>query len=47
MLEQTTRRGAIFLRCARADEDQSFLRYPPLPVLRCPGHERREGPGIE
>ena len=36
---QTTRRGALFFRCARADEDGSFVRYPPLPVLECVGHE--------
>ena len=36
---QGTRRGSVFYRCARADEDERFLRYPPLPVLRCPGFE--------
>lgn len=38
--EQASRRGSVFQRCARADEDDRFPRYPPLPVRRCPGHER-------
>lgn len=33
------RRGSVFFRCARADSDASFVRYPPLPVLTCPGYE--------
>ena len=37
--EQASRRGSVFYRCARADEDEAFVRYPPLPVLRCRGHE--------
>ena len=36
---QTTRRGSRFYRCARADRDPRFLRYPPIPVSRCPGYE--------
>ena len=39
---QTTVRGAIFYRCARADEDASFLRYPQIPVLTCTGFELDE-----
>ncbi|HEV2671447.1 MAG TPA: hypothetical protein VGU74_10155 [Gemmatimonadales bacterium] len=35
------RRGSVFYRCTRADTDARFVRYPPLPVLRCPGYERR------
>jgi len=35
----TNRRGSTFFRCARADTDPRFTRYPPLPVLTCPGHE--------
>jgi len=38
---QNTRRGAVFYRCARADEDDRFMQYPPLPVMRCAGHESR------
>lgn len=33
------RRGSVFFRCARADSDARFVRYPPLPVLSCPGYE--------
>ena len=36
---QGTKRGAIFYRCGRADEDDRFMRYPPLPVSACPGFE--------
>jgi|CXWL01.1.fsa_nt_gi hypothetical protein len=28
---------SVFVRCGRADDDPRFPRYPPLPVLRCPG----------
>ena len=35
----TPRRGSVFYRCARADVDPRFVRYPPLPVLACPGYE--------
>jgi uncharacterized protein YciI len=33
------RRGSVFFRCARAEEDARFVRYPPLPVRSCPGYE--------
>jgi len=33
------RRGSVFYRCRRADTDPRFVRYPPLPVLNCPGYE--------
>jgi hypothetical protein len=33
------RRGSEFYRCMRADSDARFVRYPPLPVLQCPGFE--------
>ena len=42
---QGTRRGAVFFRCGRADVEAGFLRYPPLPVLECPGYERGAGGG--
>jgi hypothetical protein len=38
----TNRRGSVFYRCLRADTDPRFLRYPPLPVLQCPGYDRRD-----
>jgi hypothetical protein len=34
-----TRRGSRFLLCGRAADDPQYVRYPPLPVMRCPGHE--------
>lgn len=34
-----TRRGSVFLLCARAATDPRFRRYPPLPVLRCSGYQ--------
>ncbi len=40
----TNRRGSVFYRCSRADTDPPdprFIRYPTLPVLECPGYERR------
>jgi len=39
-----TRRGSVFLLCARAADDPRFHRYPPLPVLRCAGHESGPAP---
>lgn len=40
--EQKSQRGSIFYRCARADRDENFMRYPPLPVMRCRGFEAEE-----
>lgn len=40
----TNRRGSLFYRCLRADTDARFKRYPPLPVLECPGYDRRDPP---
>jgi hypothetical protein len=40
---QTTRRGSSFFRCARAESDDRFLRYPPIPVRVCPGFEADPG----
>lgn len=39
---QPNDRGSVFWRCARAETDRRYPKYPPLPVLRCPGYE---GPG--
>ena len=38
---QRTARGSEFWRCLRAEDDARFPRYPQLPVLACPGYERR------
>jgi hypothetical protein len=35
-------RGSTFSMCLRHKTDPAFAKYPPLPVLRCPGYERRE-----
>ncbi len=32
--------GSRFLMCGLAKEDERFPKYPPQPVLRCPGHEQ-------
>lgn len=29
---------SVFVRCALAEEDPRFPRYPPLPVLACAGY---------
>jgi hypothetical protein len=34
-------RGSIFIMCERAAEDHRYVRYPTLPVWRCPGFEFR------
>ncbi len=34
------RRGSRFYLCERSQEDARFARYPPLPVLDCPGYEK-------
>lgn len=41
------RKGSTFHRCGRADFDPAFVKYPPLPVLRCPGFELPEAAGAE
>jgi hypothetical protein len=38
------RRGSVFSLCERSREDPAYPRYPRLPVLACPGHERRPPP---
>jgi hypothetical protein len=34
-------RGSTFSMCLRSREDPAYPKYPRLPVLTCPGHERR------
>jgi hypothetical protein len=36
----TSDRGSRFIRCARAEVDPRFPKYPALPVVRCGGYER-------
>lgn len=45
MRAATNRRGSTFYRCLKAETDPRFARYPPLPVLDCPGYERAEPAG--
>jgi len=33
------RRGSAFHLCERSLTDSRYPKYPPLPVLRCPGFE--------
>ncbi|HSD31310.1 MAG TPA: hypothetical protein VLB49_05320 [Gemmatimonadales bacterium] len=42
----TNRRGSTFYRCARAETDPRFVRYPPLPVVSCPGYEKVTERGV-
>jgi hypothetical protein len=32
-------KGSEFWLCQRATSDPRFRKYPPIPVLRCSGHE--------
>jgi hypothetical protein len=41
-----TARGSIFRLCGRSATDRRFPRYPALPVLRCPGYEPVDDPGL-
>jgi hypothetical protein len=36
-----TGRGSEFSLCERSKTDARYAKYPPVPVLRCPGHEPR------
>lgn len=40
--ETHNRRGSTFHMCERSRDDPRFRKYPPLPVLRCPGFGARE-----
>ena len=33
---------SVFVRCGLAETDPRFRRYPPLPVLGCPGYHPLE-----
>ncbi|MBI3112145.1 MAG: hypothetical protein HYZ01_11275 [Ignavibacteriales bacterium] len=37
----TTAKGSTFILCNRSKTDDRFAKYPRLPVLACPGFERR------
>lgn len=35
-------KGSVFWLCERAKTDDRYRKYPPLPVLSCPGYEAGE-----
>jgi len=37
-------RGSVFLLCELSRKDQRFAKYPRLPVLSCPGYEKKQKP---
>ena len=42
----TSRKGSTFLFCRRSELDTRYPKYPPLPMVRCPGYEEtRNGEG--
>jgi hypothetical protein len=34
-------RGSVFSLCERSRTDPAYPRYPRLPVVECPGYEKR------
>jgi hypothetical protein len=42
-LQFATSPRSVFVRCALADRDPRFARYPPLPVVECEGWRRLDG----
>jgi len=38
-----TLRGTRYWRCRRSETDARFPRFPPLPVVACPGWEEAHG----
>ena len=36
-------RGSVFSLCRRSKSDPAYPKYPQIPVVRCAGHEPREG----
>ena len=32
-------RGSVFYYCRKSETDPRYAKYPPLPVLACPGHQ--------
>lgn len=39
-------RGSVFLYCRRAESDPRYPKYPPQPVLQCPGFEAAPPPRV-
>ena len=42
MREIVTPKGSRFLLCQLAQTDSNYLKYPPQPVVRCDGYQRKE-----
>jgi hypothetical protein len=42
-----TTRGSTFSMCERSKADERFPKYPRLPVVECPGWERRQGDALD
>jgi hypothetical protein len=40
-----TTRGSVFSLCERHRSDPRYAKYPPIPVLACPGFERLPADG--
>lgn len=36
----TSDRGSTFVQCGLAKTDPRFAKYPRLPVIECPGHDK-------
>jgi len=32
-------RGPVYYYCRKSETDPRYDKYPPIPVLECPGHE--------
>ena len=37
--ENRNDRGSVFVYCLKSESDPRYPKYPPLPVVRCAGHE--------
>ncbi|MSQ48265.1 MAG: hypothetical protein EXR78_07745 [Deltaproteobacteria bacterium] len=37
--EVVSGKGSRFLYCVRAETEAEYRKYPPLPVLHCPGYD--------
>lgn len=37
-------RGGAFSMCERSKKEPEYPKYPPLPVIECPGYEESEQP---
>ena len=39
-----TDKGSVFFHCQRSETDPRYPKYPRLPVIHCPGYERKDDP---